>query len=181
MAKKKSSVETRAFSRAPEFPGGALLLIPCGLLFLLAGMAPFLAFVPWWNWLEQRDWREAKATITQSNEQLVYEYEWQGQRYMQNTYSAHDDADTGASPLKTAFTTRHKPGDVVPAYVNPADPGEAVLYRDLAVENPEDDFTFIIVFLIFFGIPGLLAVFFGFRMFFRYVGDLMAYRRFIAA
>ncbi len=167
--------------RPANFPTAFFLLIPVGLLFTLAGLAPFLAMVPWWNWMEQRNWNQTNATITQGGDQLIYEYEWRGTRFMQTTYSVRDDADTGTSPFKTAFLAKHKAGDVVPVFVNPQDPGEAVLNRDFAWEGADaDEKTMMIVFFVVFGTPGLLCVFFGVRSGYRYIRDLLAYRRYFA-
>lgn len=164
------------YAGSPSFPGVALLLIPVGLIFLLAGLAPALGLIPWFSWYEMREWRETKATLTQTSDQLTYEYDWEGHHFMQNTYSA-DDGEDQTSPGKTKFLSSHKPGEVVTAYVNPADPAEAVLMRGIEWESHGDDLRFAAIFIAIFGTVGLGCACGGFYMLVRYIRQLLQYRR----
>ena len=160
----------------PAFPSGSLFLIPFGLIFILAGLAPMLATIPWWSWMQTRSWSEVRATITQVGDQLTYEYQFNGNRYMQNSYSSDDD-ETGSSPAKTEFLAKHQVGETVMAYVNPEDPGEAVLQREIDWGRKSDDIWFAMVFVGIFGLTGLICVVIGFRMGITYIRQLAQFRR----
>ena len=168
------------YAGSPSFPGLALFLIPFGLIFLLAGLAPMLGLIPWFSWYEMRDWRETKATLTQTSDQLTYEYDWEGHHFMQNTYSA-DDGEDQTSPGKAKFLAGHKPGEVVTAYVNPADPAEAVIMRDIDWESHKDDLMFGGIFIAVFGLVGAGCAGSGFYMLIRYIRQLLQYRRSMSA
>lgn len=164
------------YAGSPSFPSNALFLIPFGLIFLMAGLAPALGLLPWHSWFEMRDWRETKATLTQTSDQLTYEYDWDGHHFMQNTYSA-DDAEDGANAGKARYMANHKPGDVVTVYVNPQEPAEAVLLRDIDWESHKDDLKFVLIFVGAFSLVGLGLAVGGFYMLIRYIRELLQYRR----
>jgi hypothetical protein len=113
--------------------------------------------------------------LTQTGDQLMYEYLWNGQKFAQTTYSAGDDED-GQSAEKSDYLSKHKPGETVQVFVNPDDPGEAVLDREIAWHKASDEAGFILTFAIMFGIPGLLCVYFGTKQGVKYIRELRTFR-----
>ena len=154
-------------------------LVPFGLIFVLAGLTPLLATVPIWNWFETRNWQQTQGMLTQTGDQLMYEYLWNGQKFAQTTYSGEDDED-GHSLPKSEYLLKHKPGETVEVFVNPDDPAEAVLSREIGWSKANEELGFILTFALMFGIPGLLCVYFGMKHGVRYIRELRSFKAAIA-
>lgn len=123
----------------------------CGLLFVLFGI-PFAAaglymtglmYSQILQWVSVQSWVETPATllevnIEQSGESLgteaTYEYAWQGQKHTGDTVSLHpgrDNVGDFQQQVAAELTDHHERGRPFRCFVNPDNPTQAILYREL--------------------------------------------------
>jgi len=121
-----------------------LLIIPVllfGLVFVGGGyyIAAETAIPMWQNWQQARDWRPAYARLlsvagTENETTVSYAYEYGGNSYRgsrvgvaefnDNIGSWHRDTQTWLSELKRS-------NDTLPIWVNPSDPAESIIDRNM--------------------------------------------------
>lgn len=124
-----------------------------------------LIFYTVFNWNSVRDWQETPAVVlkvhvkgssdsdsTQTN--ATYEYEWDGQTYTGDRVSLHSGSDNiGSFQQRVAeeLTRHHKSGEPFRCFVDPDDPSQSILYRELRWEM----LAFLSVFGTIFGTVGM--------------------------
>jgi hypothetical protein len=105
----------------------------------------FCVVVPIWQWAHARDWVETDAVITRSeltsrtgmhgpeySLELAYTYQFQGQPYRSARRNFNQSIEEPVADLAD-WAAAHKTGSIIRALVNPRDPTEAVLYRQLKI------------------------------------------------
>lgn len=125
------------------------------------------------TWTELQQWSEAPAVIIEVNQPprkrtrltVKYEYEYSGTVYQGSTLSVYGLIDNDSDLRKRRreqIKGRHASGRSLPCYVNPADPKQSVLYRDLDITSTIVPATMAVFFM---GIGGglLVAAYFGWR------------------
>lgn len=133
----------------PEDSGKAM---GCGLafggVFVLAGLAMFIPFflLPALQAVEARGWEEVTATVVSSQVRshssddgttysvdVVYRYEVDGREFHSDRYHFLSGSSSGYEG-KREVVDRYPPGAEVTAWVDPENPGSAVLTRELSAE-----------------------------------------------
>ena len=127
--------------------GGVVFLIVCAVFFTIGAVAFGWGFLP--ALLEvyaARDWPAVPATVLNSRLQthagsgdsadtyrvdILYEYAFAGRTWRSARYQFHGGSTNVGVDEKRALVRRLRPGSETLAYVNPADPAEAVLERGL--------------------------------------------------
>jgi len=121
-----------------------LLIIP-GLLFGLAfGGGGYLVFAEtalpmWQNWQRMQDWRPASARLlsfsaADNDTRASYLYDYAGASFQGNGVGVSEVSDNiGAyqRDLQTYLRNIKRSGEALPIWVNPANPAEAVIDRDM--------------------------------------------------
>ncbi len=131
--------------RAGKRGRGGLILIPFGLLFAAAGAVAgwFIAQDTWLKVLESRDWPEVACTVLTSEVDrrrgsdsttyrpaITYRYSWEDREWESSRYRFMDYSSSNRGWAQ-GVVNRYSPGSVHTARINPADPSEAVLEREL--------------------------------------------------
>ncbi len=149
----------------------------CFLLFALpfAGVGVFMTgmfFVTLVAWANMRSWQEVPARLEHvelvtirsgdsdtKNVVVEYVYEWQGQRYQGKRVSLHTSNDSIGSFHEQTYaelTGYRNRNETFRCYVNPRNPEQAVLYRNMRIEVAGMTLAFGVVFgLLGFGLIGL--------------------------
>jgi hypothetical protein len=114
------------------------------LIFLLAGlgMGYFLLFQPLWQIAQARGWEETPCTIRTSEVEvkrgddsdshiisITYDYDYDGLPYTGERYHFAISSTNTNARWKRRVVKEHPPGRRTVCYVDPDDPGEAVLER----------------------------------------------------
>jgi hypothetical protein len=122
--------------------------IAFGGVFVLAGGAFFvgMGLLPWLRLLDARSWQETECTVLSSEVRshrsddgttysidILYEYERDGRIRRSNQYSFASWSSSGYDS-KAEVVAEHPPGTRTVCYVDPDDPGRAVLDRGLSWE-----------------------------------------------
>lgn len=144
--------------------GAKLFLTAFGLIFSSAGLFFFWigSLQPILKSLEARDWVEHPCVIENSyvkthrgsdgntySVQIYFRYEWDGVSHLSKSYSFSDFASSGRRS-KEEIVRQYPIGSQAVCFVNPENPGEAVIHREM------DRFYFLV------GGFTLLFVFVGF-------------------
>lgn len=132
----------RAIRRSRRLGGWGLILF--GLLFMaIGGVATWLlSFGVWQRVMQSADWPEVQAVIVSSEvvvsrssdstnyrPHIVYRYRWQEREYTAENWSfIRISSGRGWAEDKVAA---YRPGTEHTAWVNPADPDDAVLEREM--------------------------------------------------
>ncbi len=159
----------------PEIAGKAL---GCGLaffgVFVVAGLGFFVPFflLPAFEALDARDWREVPATVVSSqvrahsgddgttySVEVVYRYETGGRELHSDRYHFLSGSSSGYKN-KAAIVERYPEGAEVTAWVDPDNPGSAVLSRDFSSEWL---FGLLPLVFVFAGLGGMVLVWKGMR------------------
>jgi len=129
-------------STSKDSKGGSLaiglLLIPLGLL-----MTYFIFLKPALNVIHARRWAATPCTVTDSRigrshsrhggtnyrVEVEFSYQYDGRHYDSDNYQFDKSYSSGYA-LKDAVVDRYPPGQRTTCYVNPENPGEAVIMRD---------------------------------------------------
>ena len=130
-------------------PSGCLAVFALPFAAVGVGMGVWLGMTIF-TWLEARDWVEVPAKIVHTELKIQkgrksttyevtadYEYKFGEQKYTGHRVSLSSGADNLGSFQQDAYrqlSGYQKSGKPFRCYVNPAQPGEAVLYRDLRWE-----------------------------------------------
>ncbi len=170
--RKQSGVPT--VRQARKRGRGGWLLIPFGLIFAIGGgfATWFVAIDTWYNALQSRDWPEVACTIVSSEVEtrrgsdsttyrpdLSYRYTWEDREWESSRYR-FINFSSGNRSWAEAIVATYSPGSVHTALVNPRDPSEAVLERELGWHGL---LTFIPVLFIFVGLALSGAGVYGLR------------------
>jgi hypothetical protein len=117
-------------------------------VFFVVGLSLSWAFAvrPLQRILDARDWPEVECTILSSHVEthdsddgntysvaISYRYEVGGRTYTSDRYKFMTGSSSGYEG-KAAVVEKHPPGRVTVCYVNPDDPGDAVLERGFTVD-----------------------------------------------
>ena len=136
----------RPISRERAERSSARILRFAGAVFLLLGGSLFTIFsaLPLIAWQAAQDWPAAPCTIVESqvlthasddgvrySAEIRYAYTWAGARYEGDLYNFFDIA-TGGLEAREARVARFPAGETRECYVNPDNPGEAVLDRSFS-------------------------------------------------
>ncbi|MBX3176687.1 MAG: DUF3592 domain-containing protein [Candidatus Hydrogenedentes bacterium] len=163
----------RPLTRERAERSSARILRFAGGVFVLVGGGFFTAFsaLPLLEWRAAQDWPAAPCTILESqvlthtgddgirySTEIRYAYTWNETRYESGLYNFFDIA-SGGLEAGEARVARFPAGETRECYVNPNNPGEAVLDR-----------SFSNVYLI--GCFGLIFVLFGLFLFFYCARDI---------
>ncbi|MBA4387848.1 MAG: hypothetical protein C0404_07695 [Verrucomicrobia bacterium] len=136
---RKESISAKASGNT-----GKWILIPFFGVFFLMGMAFLVAFFirPMIRIAKARDWPAVPCTVVSSevsshsgksttySVNILYSYEFGGRKRKSNSYDFLGGSSSGYDSKKAVVDT-YPPGSTRVCYVNPADPTEAVLCRDL--------------------------------------------------
>jgi len=141
-AKRRKPGVTKRAKRGKAGTIGAVLLLS---IFLFAGLGFgwFMFAKPGLVLLDAQDWPSVPATVTSSQLdshtdsegsttyklKISFAYEYQGRRYTAYTYDAFSGMSSSGYKNKKKIIDRHPVGRHATAYVNPKDPGVALLYR----------------------------------------------------
>jgi hypothetical protein len=153
-------------TRKPKTLSGCFLSL-FGLPFLVAGVfMAFLYFNGYTRWLQARHWVETPCTIeatkletrsgsdsTTFEATATYRYAWEDASYTGHRVALSSGADNIGSFQKDAYrelSRHHTSTQPFRCYVNPANPDEAVLYRDMRWEMQ----SFMAVFALTFPVVG---------------------------
>lgn len=122
------------------------LLVPFGLIFVVAGLALFyfLSFRPLAEWQDAQQWPERPCTVLESEVvtvrsddgttyrvEVTYEYEYNGKTYSSKRYNFFTGSSSGRAG-KEAIVAGYPQGAQSRCFVNPETPSEAVLNRDFS-------------------------------------------------
>ena len=122
-------------------------LVLMAILGLVMGifLGGFCVVGPIWRWAHAHDWVETDAVINRSeltshsgmhgpqySLELTYSYQQGGRPYRSDRRNFNQSIEEPVADL-AAWTVAHQPGSSIRALVNPRDPTEAVLYRDLKI------------------------------------------------
>lgn len=147
-ASDSGTVPTSISSKASGAWKGRGILAAFFSVFLLAGigMAFPLLINPIQNYFDAGEWLVLDCTVESSRVRshdsddgttysvdILYRYEVEGIQYKSNAYSFIGGSSSGYDS-KREIVKKHPPGKVVPCYVNPDDPSEAVLNREMGWE-----------------------------------------------
>lgn len=127
-------------AKAPSKAGPVFMCIFFGVFFLVGGVLTFFFLVrPVVKILSARNWEETPCSVLSSEVtqhsgddgptyaiDILYSYEFNGRKYESNRYDFMGGSSSGYSG-KRAIVKRYPPGKTAICYVNPNDPGEAVL------------------------------------------------------
>ncbi len=123
----------------------------CSFVFVLFGI-PFagagfgmtwLLYFTVFQWFGAQSWVETPATVLEVNvkqsgesigTEVTYEYEWQGQKHMGDVVSLHpgkDNVGDFQERVAVELTQHQKNGKPFRCFVNPDNPSQAILYREL--------------------------------------------------
>lgn len=142
--------------------GGFLLLFPAAgtLILWLCLIGPALM------WCRTRSWVPTPCTIEQATVRpggksthwpdILYRYEWQGRTYRSNRADLEVGSASGSGAAD--LVARHPVGGADTCFVNPADPGQAVLERRFFFRGGWVGCVVGGVFCAFgYGVPGMIA------------------------
>ena len=126
--------------------GGFIVVIGFGLCFAAFGSLFVWLFIlsPWLRSQEAASWSEVPAVVLSSEiavnrsgdggptyrPNIVYRYEFDGEPFESNVYGPAGHVSTSDRSAAFEAVKRHPPGEDVSAYINPADPADAMLNRD---------------------------------------------------
>jgi hypothetical protein len=164
-AQQATQVESISESGAKK-DRGVLLYIVFAIFFLVGTVGFYLmALAPAIKILEARDWIRTPCLVVDSRLRshtgsdtttyridILYAYTFKGKRYKSNRYDFMKASSSGYD-RKKEIVKRNPPGTLTACYVNPDNPGDAVLDRSL---NPELRFGLIPLLFAFVGGGGIL-------------------------
>lgn len=142
----KASISERADSN--EFPGGRFGMAGFFGIFLLAGLGFLIPFflLPAYRVVTAGGWVETPCRVIESEVwshsgddsttysiNILYEYEVDGRAYRSNTYGFMGGSSSGYN-AKDKVVQAHPPGRETVCWVNPDDPYDAALNRDVGWE-----------------------------------------------
>lgn len=136
--------KVKAISSRGQRPGGKIVMVLFGGVFMAAGIGIMVGLlvlpVLWWQ--VGQAWIETPCRITHSavethqssdgstySVDIHYTYAWEGRQYASQRYGFMSVSSSGYSG-KNAVVNRYPVGAAAVCFVNPQDPGEAVLTRD---------------------------------------------------
>jgi Protein of unknown function (DUF3592) len=115
------------------------------ICFIPAWFAVWIAFTPWMGMLQSMQWTQADAVVQiamlqyssgskgkgKGSEQLLmtYTYEWQGKQYSGSRPTLDSASDTSGSEWLRKYI--RAPGSLVQVWLNPKQPGQSVVNRDI--------------------------------------------------
>jgi len=130
-------------SMGTQRAGGRGLFLVC-TLFVAAGSGIFaiLSAIPLWHWFSAQGWETVPCDIVRSEVMastegnayridIEYTYAWAGESFSGDRYNFFSPA-TGDLLSKQLVVDGYPPGAQMTCYVDPADPGNAVLNRDFS-------------------------------------------------
>lgn len=156
----------KAISRKSSRGGAKVVVFFVALVFCAVGsvLFYFLSALPLQGWMDARQWASVPCTIVRSDVDshhsddgttysvdIAYRYTWDGETYTGEAYNFFSGSSSGRS-YKEAIVNEYPVDSTRECFVNPENPGEAVLNRDF-------NFTYLI------GVFGLIFVFGGLGMF----------------
>lgn len=139
-----SKPATPISSAAKGVAGQRIAVLVFGLFFAIGALMTWFLFLkPLINIVDSRSWTETPCKIISSRVQthdgddgdtysvdILYAYEFAGHEYMSSRYHFMPGSSSGYSG-KAAIVNRHPPGSETVCYVNPRDPTQAVLNREM--------------------------------------------------
>jgi uncharacterized protein DUF3592 len=172
--KRKRSDGTEAPESISQKPagrnGGCFLVVFCSVFFLIGALVLFFMFIrPMMRSRAAGSWAETPCAILHSEVtthsdsdgatyglDMLYEYHWRGQRHESDRYSFYSVGSSSSRGWREAVVKRLPKGAKTVCYVNPSNPTEAVLSREM---GPDMWFALIpAVFMLFGGVGIVFAV-----------------------
>lgn len=162
----------KSISRRGTGAGHGCVVRVMGLVFMLigSGVAIGLSGLPLYNWYGAQDWPAVPCTVVSSEVRthsssdgttysiaIHYAYTWEGRQYESDQYNFFGGSSSGYNS-KQAVVDAYPAGATRECFVNPENPGEAVLARGFS-------FTYLI------GSFGLIFVLVGAFMLFGRLGS----------
>ena len=137
----------KSISRKGTAAGGGCALYLFASVFFVAGSVVFVFFsgVPLWRWVGAQSWETVPCVIESSSVgshsdsdgttysiRIRYSYVWEGQTYRGDAYNFFSGSSSGRSGKQKVVDQYPSRSERV-CYVNPSDPGDAVLSRDFSL------------------------------------------------
>ncbi len=137
---------TTSISKKGSLPAGCVgvPLLLFGLIFgaVGVGVAALTTVVPLWHLQQAQSWKPARCEVTfsqvansgrgdTSRIDVRYRYEWGDKRYSGQRYDFTTGSDNFGNSAKAEIITHYRPGTTVDCFVNPQDPTQSVINRDV--------------------------------------------------
>jgi hypothetical protein len=141
---------TRSLSKRNSSPLGGGCAIVFATVFCLVfatvgfGVMYFTTGRTLWNVWSAKSWQPAQCEITfsqvagagshsrdTSRVDIQYRFTWNGQRFTGKRYDFSVGSDNFNNAAKVAIVAQHQPGQMVACFVDPADPTQSVINRDM--------------------------------------------------